>query len=420
MALPGVQTVINDRFYTLSRTDIPVGPRVVALGRRTTADGSSGVSDLDPYNASNENAVITAFGAGSDLHRAYLELAAGGAQRITLVALPSDTVFDHAAATLSSVNYTAAGGADLLGDVFAAAESVRADIIIPWGRGSGSTDYDDHATPATPGFDELGFHADNTSVGANSWAKKIADVCAQITADSHPVFAVLGVKPWQGNSDSAGGMTPANVASHLNLTDLTDRETQLGNNGIYVSVVACELEPLGYNNNYDFGFANGATSYAAHIAQLDSWSAPTSKPIFNVSKLRYNPTRTQQQAQIDKGVVPVALNFNRTPTWIDAQTFGKATSDYIRLTTLRIVFDSVLMVRQVTQQFIGEGATQEARNAIDTAITAGLRGMQQLGAVLSSDFTVTYVPAENKAIIDLVLRPAFELRIIEVSVSVQI
>jgi hypothetical protein len=57
---------------------------------------------------------------------------------------------------------------------------------------------------------------------------------------------------------------------------------------------------------------------------------------------------------------------------------------------------------------------------METAITSALRGMQQLGALLDSDFIVSYSPAENKAFIDLVLTPAFELKNIEVQVSISI
>jgi hypothetical protein len=57
---------------------------------------------------------------------------------------------------------------------------------------------------------------------------------------------------------------------------------------------------------------------------------------------------------------------------------------------------------------------------METAITSALRGMQQMGALLNSDFSVSYVAAENKAFIDLVLTPAFELKTIEVQVSINI
>jgi hypothetical protein len=123
---------------------------------------------------------------------------------------------------------------------------------------------------------------------------------------------------------------------------------------------------------------------------------------------------------VDKGVVPVALNYSNIPVWIDAQTFAGEGSDYRRLTTLRIVFDAVSVVRQVAQSFIGEAATIETRNALESAITKGLMGMQQLGALLASDFTVTYDSANNSATIDLVLTPAFELRSIEVTVAVDL
>lgn len=438
MALPGVNTVIQDRFLTLSRRDIPLGPRVVIIGKRTTADNTAdgngtNVRDLDPYNASREDRVYTAFGVGSDLHRGYVEAVAGGASRITLIALPSDTAFDYNGGTIESATYTAAVGSNtLFDDAFSAAEAVQADIIVPWGRGADPDfEYEDPATPATedpatPGFGEtyFGFYADN-SAGGPSFAKQVAQKCATITANSHPCFAVMGVKPYIGAAASDGGMTPAQVASHLTLPNLINRATSMqdandNNIGIYLSIVVGEIQPVGYNDNYSWGYANGAATYAGTIAQLDSWSAPTGKAIFNVNRVRYNPTRSQQLAIVNKGCVPVALTFNRTPTWVDAQTFGKDTSDYARLTTLRIVFDAVQMVRQVAQQFIGEGSNLETRNALEAAITAGLRGMQQLGALNNSDFAITYIANENKAVIDLVLAPAFEIRNIEVSVSVQL
>lgn len=443
MALPGVNLVIKDQFLGVSRTDIPIGPRVAIIGRRkkvselatpsdgytafnnpaypSTVDLSSNIADLDPVSPSTEQEAINYFGIGSDLHRGYVEAQRAGASFITLIALPADTQYNYSNGTISSASYAAAGGTNLFTDAFSAAEVARADIIVPWGRGSGPNDFQ---SPATPGDDDLhyGFYADNSAVAANSFAYKVATECARITADSHPCFAVMGIKPYVGASTSDGGMTPAHVVTHLALSNLVDRNTteEVSLLGHYVSVVATEIEPLRYNQYVNFGFANGAASYAGAITKLDSWSAPTAKTVFNVQRIRYNPTRTTQAGLVEKGVVPVALNFNRVPNWIDAQTFAKDGSDYRRLTTLRIVYDAVMLIRQISQKFIGEAASTATRNALETAITSGLRGMQQMGAVLASDFTVTYIGLENKAIIDLVLQPAFELRNIEVRVSVQL
>jgi hypothetical protein len=443
VALPGVNLVIKDQFLGISRTDVPIGPRVAIIGRRksalqsatpstgytafndpnypSTVNQSSLVPDLDPVSPTNEQQVINYFGIGSDLHRGYVEAQRGGASFITLIALPSDTVYAHTTGTLTSATYTASGGTNLLSDAFAATEVARADIIVPWGRGSGPSEFQ---APATPSDDDghFGFYADNSPIAANSWAYKVAAQCKRITEDSHPCFAVMGIKPYTGTATVDGGMTPAQVVTHLNLSNLVNRNTidALNLIGHYVSVVATEIEPLRYNEYVNFGFANGAASYAGAITKLDSWSAPTGKTIFNIQRVRYNPTRTTQSNLVDDGVVPVALNFKRVPNWVDAQTFAKDGSDYRRLTTMRIVYDAVMLIRQISNKFIGEAASTATRNALETSVTSGLRGMQQMGALLASDFNITYVGIENKAIIDLVLQPAFELRNIEVRVSVQL
>lgn len=438
MSLPGVTTVIKDRFYAVSRIDIPQGPKLLIIARRTTANGtedSSGraIYDLDVYNVQGEQELGVVFGPESDIVRGYLEAAAGGASRISVVALPADTTFNHSQGTIASSSYTSAGGSDLWGDLWAAVETAQADVIIPWGRGSSSEDWDDHSTPATPGTTEFGFYADNHTDPTKSWARKVATEVAAITANAHPCFAVMGIKPWVGQTDITGGMTPGSTATHLGLTNLIDRndngivnldnvadDHKMGTAGSYLTVVGTEIKPLGYEDSYSWGWSNGAAMYGGFTCQLDSWSAPTMKRIFNVAAIRYVPTRTQQLSLITKGIVPVALNFKREAVWVDALTFANDRSQYTRLTTVRIVHDAVQVVRDVAQNYIGEAATLEIRNALETSITNGLMGMQKLGALLSSDFTVTYFPRESKAVIDLVLTPAFELRNIEVQVSINL
>jgi phage tail sheath protein FI len=90
------------------------------------------------------------------------------------------------------------------------------------------------------------------------------------------------------------------------------------------------------------------------------------------------------------------------------------------LTTKRIVDEAANLVRQVTQKFVGEPSTVQMRNSMETAISSALRGMQLLGALLTSDFNITYIPAENKAIVDLVLTPAFELKTIQVQIAINV
>lgn len=424
MALPGVKTVIKDRFYSISRQDIPVGPKICLIARRSTADNAGNVRDLDVVQATTEEDVIAAFGENSDAHRGFFELIAGGAERIFIVPLPSDTTWNYTSGEVDSDRF---GGtpAELLNAMFEAAESIQPDIIVPWGRGAKSTDFDftAGASPNWPG-DAYGFVADNAS-SANSFVAKIGAKVKAISENSYPCFAVLGVKPYVDGASEI--MTPGEVSTHVGssgLATLIDRSNatfDTGTNegvGKYVVIIATELKPVNYNTAW--GFANGATTFAAAISRMASFTSPVNKTAYNVASIRYNPTRTQQQYIADKGSNFIALNFNKVPVFVEGLTMAQPTSDYTRISTFRIITEASTLVRQVCQKFVGEASTLQTRNSMETAITSALRGMQQMGALLNSDFSVSYVAAENKAFIDLVLTPAFELKTIEVQVSINI
>lgn len=409
MALPGVRTTILDRFYNLNRTDLPGGPLVAVIAKRG-ATAATPIPDLIAYFPSSEKDVIDQFGEDSQLHRAYYELTVAGAPRVVLVALPEDTEFDHGTATISSASYATS---DLLGEAFAAVEAARADIVVPWGRGSDATDWNDSASPATPG-DETDdfFYADNSASPTTSWAAVVAELCAQITTNSYPIFGVLGLKGIVGYETP----TAAQVASGLAFPNLLDREDNTFTLGHFVNVVAAEVRPLSAPSSW--GWSNGATTYAAMISRLDSWSATTGKPVYNADRLRYNATRSQAEALTVKGLVPIALDFSRAPKWIDGTTFAAAASDYVRLTTLRIAFDVVKIIRNTSQNYVGEGMTIDKRNAFETQISSNLRAMQQVGAITNSDFRVRYSPSEYKAFVDVAIVPAFELREIVLTISI--
>lgn len=418
MALPGVKTIIKDRFYSISRQDIPVGPRVVLIARRNTADGTGNVKDLDVVQATSEEDVITAFGEDSDAHRGYFELIAGGAERIHIVPLPSDSVFNHTTGAITSSTYTSSGGGNVFDAAFEAAEAAQPDIIVPWGRGSHPDEWED---PATPSNDpEFGFYANN-GTGTGSWALKVATKVKEISENSHACFAVMGIKPYVGTSEF---MTPAQVSTHIynsgsGPANLISRSSSsMEEVGRHVVVIASEVKPVNYSK--DWGYSNGATTFAAAISRMSSFTSPVNKTAYNVAALRYNPSRTQQEKLADLGVNFVALNFNKIPVFVEGLTMAAASSDYTRISTMRIVTEAALLVRQVCQKFVGEASTLQTRNSMETAITSALRGMQQVGALLDSDFTVSYFPAQNKAFVDLVLTPAFELKNIEVQVAVTI
>lgn len=367
MAIPGVTTIIRDRFYSVSRSNTPAGPRIVVIAKRDTVDNTGNVSDLDIVQATTEADVITAFGEGSDLHKAFLELISAGAERIYMVPLPSSTSFDHTNGYITATGYTADA---MLDAAYAAAETVLPDIIVPWGRGGNSDDWED---PATPSDTEYGFHADNSSTYGNSWAYKAAVRTKNIAENIHPCVSILGVKPYDSGTKEV--MTPASVASHLGLSTLVSRDVaSLKAYGPYVCVIATELKPVSYGTSSgdDYGYANGACSMAAAMSKLPSYSSVTAKPLYNVQGLRYAPTRTQQEALANKGVNTVVLNFNKIAVFGDGLTFGAAGSDYSRLSTKRVVDEAATLVRQACQKFVGEPSTIQMRTSMETAISLSL------------------------------------------------
>lgn len=415
MSIPGVTTSIRDRFYTISRTSTSPGPRVVAIAKRSTADGTVGASDLLAFRASNESDVITAFGEGSDLHKAFIELVLAGTERVYLVPLPSDTVFDYSAGTITSSNF---GGtaAELMSAAFEAAESVRPSVILAWGRGGHPDDWEDPATPSNDA--SFGFYADNNAAPASSFAYHVGLHAKRISEDTFPCVAVIGIKPYMGLTET---MTPTQVTSHLSVANLADRDSSdlFKEVGPYVVVIATELKPVGYaSGSEDFGYTNGAAHVASSISRVSSTTSLVNQPVFNIRSLRYSPTKTQRTNLSDKGVNTVMINFNNSAVYGESLTFAQSTSDYTRLSTKRIIDEATRLVRIQCEKFVGQPSNLQTRNSMETSISSALRGMQILGAILASDFSVTYIPNQNKAIVDLILTPAFELKNIEIQVSI--
>jgi hypothetical protein len=412
MPLPGVKTTILDRFYNQSRTDLPGGPLVSVIAKRSNTD-PGGAPSLTPYFATNERDVIEKFGENSQIHKAYYELTTSGAPRISLIALPSDSVFTQAEGIVESVSAGLTGDG-LFNGAIAAAEAGRTDVLVLWGSGSTELDWDDVADPATPGGGANDyFYADNSVTITKSWAKKLSDACNSVTLESHPMMGVIGVKGIVGLENP----TPAQIAAGVQFTSLADKNNvAFPSTGHLVSVVGTELHILGAPLSW--GWSNGACAYAASVIRLDAWSSTTGKPVFNVDRVRYNPTRSQLETMTSKGVVGVHIDFRRSPRWVDGLTFAKDTSDYSRLTTVRIVFDAVKLVRTISQSYIGETMSIDKQQAFQTQISSALQSMQRLGALNNSDFRVLYAPRQNRASVDLALTPAFELREVLISVSV--
>ena len=396
MALPGVSTVIRDKFQTLTRSNLPDTIRLAVIGRRNSeaTPDPDAAADFTPVIVRTEQQVVDHFGEGSELHRGFLEAVSAGAPRVVLISWGDET----------DVNWAEdlGDGITRLDRAFEAAEAVQADIIVPWGRG-GDVDEPD-----------IGLYADDQGL-----LTEVANKCKEITDRSNPCFAVMGVSPAVGTD----GLGSSDLTSHIDGLELDPRESIHP----YVCVVVTELRPVGYLRALGFQqgddeapWANGAATYGGFLATLQPEVASTGKRLYNIRELRYAPTRVQQEEMVGLGLTPVKQNFSREAVVVDGLTYSPEGSDYARLSTLRIVFAAIELVRQTAENYVGYPATMHHRNAMDTAIGSQLRGLIVEGALIDADYNIAYAAAENTARIDLILTPAFEMRNIEVSISIRL
>ena len=158
------------------------------------------------------------------------------------------------------------------------------------------------------------------------------------------------------------------------------------------------------------------------ISSLAPHNAPTNKSIPNSLRTRYDLSNAQLEALSAMRFVTMRKKRGRNPVICDAMTAAPAGSDFARLTTSRITFAAMDVVRRVCDPFIGQPNSQGKRNAMESSITKGLQGLVDIGALRKYAFTVTS-SAQQQVLgiieIDLILVPIFEIRKIRTTVKLR-
>jgi hypothetical protein len=190
----------------------------------------------------------------------------------------------------------------------------------------------------------------------------------------------------------------------------------------FISVTA--MEPLFINNEVTTPYTStGEAVYAGLISTLPPQSSTTNKRIDRVVALRYEMSNSQLNNLSLKRYV--TMRRGGTPAGIvvtDGVTAAAAGSDFVRLSTVRIVFAAMDVVREVSEPFIGEPNDAAERQALDTAIRRGLQQMVEAKALRDFAFTVTATPAEmvqGIVNVEMLLVPAFEMRKIKATVKLR-
>ncbi len=189
--------------------------------------------------------------------------------------------------------------------------------------------------------------------------------------------------------------------------------------GRYISVVMAWPILFTPVDATGFGYiATGAPVYAGFVSQLAPQSAPTNKVMPGISSaFRLSKSRMDDLVSVHYVVFTPR---ERGTVCVDAPTAAGLLSDYQRLTTVRIVAETIKRLREVLSPFLGEGITTPQLNAMQTTTDRVLTDLIKDGLLQRAEASVTASAVERvqgKANLDLLLVPAFELRQIFMTVS---
>ena len=439
--LPGTSVEITDLGLRISRP--PAGPKVMLLGFTTSTETEA--TPYVPY-AVSQGTLTAAYRlfrnadeTPSPLCKALLECHIGGSRNIELMnILP----------TASGAFITDDDRYNYLAAAYTALYNYDPDIVVPIEAPLDAT------ITADAGWNR-------------SFGYQLANFCYQATRNNNTCIGVIGVEPpiasasgtptlaemetwvvalenftncseYDGTTDSGGDGTPENYAyvatsdGHMPANyaggDVEDAKGNKVDIGAYISAVAGAVRAvneaggdiyptLGYYN------ADGSASYAGLVASLPSKSAPTNKVVSGVT-MQNNMSISQADRLAGARFVPiyekpkgvVAASAMTGAYNIDAYS----RSDFVRLSTVRIVHDAINFVREACDQFIGEPNNAPQRNAMSAAVESALTSMKDVGALRRYDYNIYSTPADQvlgRATVELLLVPAFELQQITVYIS---
>lgn len=203
----------------------------------------------------------------------------------------------------------------------------------------------------------------------------------------------------------------------LDGTHLLDDNDSLVDIGKYISVVATPpvLSNPSRNTSY---VASGAPTYGGFYSDLAPQSAPTHKLLdsirlrFRLNKTKLDLLATQRYVTFHQGRRGIVVS--------DAPTAARSGSDYSRLSTVRQVKDCVDGIREVADEYLGEGMSGTMLAAFETAIDGELNTKVKDKVINRYEFQLISTPQQRilgQATVELKLVPAFELRQITVVIG---
>lgn len=258
---------------------------------------------------------------------------------------------------------------------------------------------------------------------APTWTLDAANGVYYIASASDNGQGLLGNKFMVGRNDHRSGIYGGGfiatdgkfMDSGSEILDDNDIAVDLGK---YFSVVGDY--PLLRNSFASTAYpATYATSYAGFYLNMNPASAPTNKRVFNTT-LVYRIGLSVIDALAGAGYV--MLRQKTTGLKIaDAPTAALPSSDWRRLSTVRITKSVIDGVRNAIDPYLGEGMSDSTRAAMKNSVEKVLLAAKKAGYLRDfKKFEIIQTPdmeVQGKADINLTLIPAFELRQVTVTVS---
>lgn len=442
--LPGFDVEVQDQGLRITR---PIqGPKVTVLGVTDKTD----IDVRDPFLLERREDLVKVDlvdGTPSEITKAATEAFDGGAENVEVV-------------VIAQVNPATGGYTDNdrytdLESAYDALFNTDVDIVAP-----------------------VGAYIDSPGLTGNfNFGYQLADFCYQTTVNNNTAVGVIGVSAPTTGVATTGNLSLDELESHVAALEVYDTSLLNGaaftlydgttdidadrvpenygmvatsdrtipggplagtvvkdgrgnfvDIGAYLSVVAtwsrfATQTARRVNPELQYYNSTAAHSYAGRIASLDSWSAPTNKPLPAVRPIR-ELSLSQANRLAGKRFVSMItkpLGFVTADAMTGAYNISDfARSDFTRLTTVRIVHDSLNFIRRITEPFIGEPNNGANRAAMETAIDRALKRLQALGALEDFEFSLISTPTQRvlgQVLVDLVLVPAFEIRTIQVRVA---
>jgi len=256
-----------------------------------------------------------------------------------------------------------------------------------------------------------------------TWTLNTATGDYSLTSADNDGTGLLGNKFMVGKyvhrSGVFGGGFIATETDFMDDTEIEDANEIAVDLGKYMSVVTDS--PLLRNTYYTGGYlASFAASYGGFYINRAPASAPTNKPV-NDASLVYKFGLGALDLLSGAGYTMLR---QKTAGLVigDSPTAARYDSDWNRLSTVRIVKAVIDGVRLAVDPYLGEGMSEASRNAMQAAIEKVLLAAKKANFLKDyKPFSIIQTPSmevAGRAEINLVLIPAFELRQVEVTVSV--